>query len=168
MVICKPEPKQGKKGAFKLRDHEQATKDLDELKDLMEAVDPCQWGLWTNSLELFFLKKVKGRFESEFEPMGDWPLADESQGTKDVHSHAKLRRAEGNLSGVEHFKKKGKLGSMDVVMTNPPFGSDIPVPKARQMQMAVHLAGENKTAASPSRRSSIQRTHRLELGTYVS
>lgn len=100
IVICKPEPKQGKKGAFKLRDHEQATKDLDELKDLMEAVDSCQWGLWTNSLELFFLKKAKGRFESEFEPMGDWPLADESQGTKDVHSHAKLRRADPELLRV--------------------------------------------------------------------
>ncbi len=57
MVICKPEPKQGRKGSFKLRDHEQATRDLDELKDLMEAAPSCQWGLWTNGMEFFFLRK---------------------------------------------------------------------------------------------------------------
>ncbi|HEU5406402.1 MAG TPA: N-6 DNA methylase, partial [Nitrospira sp.] len=38
-----------------------------------------------------------------------------------------LEFPEGNLTGVEFMKKRGKLGSMDVVMTNPPFGSDIPV-----------------------------------------
>ncbi|MEP3480580.1 MAG: N-6 DNA methylase [Fuerstiella sp.] len=97
IVICKPEAKQSKKGGFKLRDHEQATKDLDELKDFMEAVESCQWGLWTNGMEFFFVKKEQGRFEAEFKPMGDWPLADESQGTKEVHSHAKLRRADPEL-----------------------------------------------------------------------
>jgi len=97
VVICKPEPKQGKKGAFKLRDHEQAKKDLDELKDIMEAVESCHWGLWTNGIEFFFLNKQQGRFEAEFKPMGDWPLADDSIGTKDVHSHAKLRRADPEL-----------------------------------------------------------------------
>ena len=97
IVICKPEPKTGKKSTFKLRDHEQATRDLDELKDFMEAVDACQWGLWTNGLELFFLKKEQGRFQANFTAMGDWPLADDSQGTKDVHSHAKLRRADPEL-----------------------------------------------------------------------
>ncbi|MCA9218159.1 MAG: N-6 DNA methylase [Planctomycetales bacterium] len=97
VVICKPEPKQGKKGAFKLRDHEQATKDLDELKDFMEAIESCQWGLWTNGMEFFFVKKEQGRFEADFKPMGDWPLADESMGTKEVHSHAKLRRADPEL-----------------------------------------------------------------------
>lgn len=38
-----------------------------------------------------------------------------------------LEFPEGNLTGVEFMKKRGKIGSMDVVMTNPPFGSDIPV-----------------------------------------
>ena len=97
MVICKPEPKQGRKGSFKLRDHEQATRDLDELKDLMEAAPSCQWGLWTNGMEFFFVKKEQGRFEADFPPAGDWPLADESLGTKDVHSHAKLRKADPEL-----------------------------------------------------------------------
>ena len=97
MVICKPEPKQGRKGSFKLRDHEQATRDLDELKDLMEAAPSCQWGLWTNGMEFFFVKKEQGRFEADFQPAGDWPLADESLGTKDVHSHARLRKADPEL-----------------------------------------------------------------------
>lgn len=97
VVICKPEAKIGKKGGYKLRDHEQAKKDLDELKDFMEAVESCQWGLWTNGLELFFLQKEKGRFESSFKPMGDWPPADESQGSRSVHSHVQLRRADPDL-----------------------------------------------------------------------
>jgi type I restriction enzyme M protein len=100
VVICKPEAKIGKKGGYKLRDHEQATKDLDELKDIMEAVDSCQWGLWTNGLELFFLQKEQGRFESSFKPMGDWPPADESQGSRSVHSHVRLRRADPDLLRV--------------------------------------------------------------------
>ncbi len=97
VVVCKPEPNAGRRGAFKLRDHEQAAKDLDELKGFMGATKACEWGLWTNGLELFFLKKKQSRFDIEFEPMGDWPLADESLGTKDVHSHAKLRRADREL-----------------------------------------------------------------------
>ena len=97
VVVCKPEQVIGKKGTFKLRDHKQAEKDLDELKSFMGAVDSCHYGLWTNGLELFFLQKKKTRFDIEFEPVGDWPLADDSQGTKDVHSHAKLRRADPEL-----------------------------------------------------------------------
>src|SRR5215510_991663 len=31
VVVCRPEPKNGKKGVTKLRDHEQASKDIDEL-----------------------------------------------------------------------------------------------------------------------------------------
>lgn len=38
-----------------------------------------------------------------------------------------LEFPEGHLDGVARMKKLGKLGSMDVVMTNPPFGADIPV-----------------------------------------
>jgi type I restriction enzyme M protein len=34
------------------------------------------------------------RFDVKFKPIGDWPLADDSIGTRDVASHAKLRRAD--------------------------------------------------------------------------
>ena len=97
VVVCKPEPKLGKKGIFKMRDHEQATKDLDELKNFMTAAEGCDYGLWTNGLDLFFLKKRNLRFDTRFEPIGDWPLADETIGTRDVASAARARRADAEM-----------------------------------------------------------------------
>jgi len=92
-VLCRPQPKTGARSVIKLRDHEQASKDLDELKDIMAAAEGCLWGLWTNGVERFFLKKIPKRFEVSFEPSGDWPMADESLGTPDVLSETYLRRA---------------------------------------------------------------------------
>lgn len=92
-VVCRPQPKAGARGVVKLRDHDQAKEDLDELKDIMGAAQGCIWGLWTNGIERFFLKKEPKRFEVRFEPCGDWPMADESLGTPDVLADAYLRRA---------------------------------------------------------------------------
>jgi type I restriction enzyme M protein len=92
-VVCRPQPNVGARGVMKLRDHDQAKEDLDELKDIMTGAEGCVWGLWTNGIERFFLKKVPRRFEVRFEPCGDWPMADESLGTPDVLSDAYLRRA---------------------------------------------------------------------------
>jgi type I restriction enzyme M protein len=94
VVICRPEPKNGKKGVTKLRDHEQAAKDLEELKEFMTAIPSCQYGLWTNGLDFFFLRKEITRFDTVFEPRADWPLADESQESRSVVSDARLRRAD--------------------------------------------------------------------------
>ena len=94
VVICRPEPKNGKKGVAKLRDHEQAAKDLEELKEFMTAVPSCQFGLWTNGIDFFFLRKEITRFSLDFEPRADWPLAEESQGSRSVVSDARLRRAD--------------------------------------------------------------------------
>jgi type I restriction enzyme M protein len=91
-VICRPLPKVGKKSVVKIRDAEQAENDLEELKDVMLAADSCEWGLWTNGLERFFFRKDRRRFETRFEPHGDWPLADGTMGTPDVHSEAYLRK----------------------------------------------------------------------------
>jgi type I restriction enzyme M protein len=93
VVVCRPEPKNGKKGVTKLRDHQQAANDLEELKEFMTAVPTCQYGLWTNSLDMFFLRKEITRFDTLFEPRADWPLAEESQG-RSVVSDARLRRAD--------------------------------------------------------------------------
>src|SRR5262245_50404640 len=60
----------------------------------MTAVPTCQYGLWTNSLGMFFLRKEITRFDTLFEPRADWPLADESQGSRSVVSDARLRRAD--------------------------------------------------------------------------
>ena len=93
VVVCRPTPNVGKKMVIKLRDHSQAKEDLEELKEMMSAVDGCIWGLWTNGIEQFFIKKTKTRFEDRFEPQGDWPLGDESAGTPNVHSDTYLRKA---------------------------------------------------------------------------
>jgi len=79
IVICRPEPKKnGHKGVTKLRDHDQASQDLEDLKVAMAEAPNCEWGLWTNGLEFFFLQKKVSRFDIEFKPIGDWPLGDET------------------------------------------------------------------------------------------
>jgi type I restriction enzyme M protein len=94
LVVCQKELKLGEKGAYKMRDHEQAAKDLEFLKAAMTACEDCKYGLWTNGFEFFFFRVERTRFDVKFKPIGDWPLSDESIGTRDVASHAKLRRAD--------------------------------------------------------------------------
>jgi hypothetical protein len=94
LVVCQKELKLGDRGAYKMRDHEQAAKDLDVLKAAMAACEDRKYGLWTNGLEFFFFRVERTRFDVKFKPIGDWPLSDESIGTRDVASHARLRRAD--------------------------------------------------------------------------
>lgn len=54
----------------------------------------CKYGLWTNGLELFFFEKEVTRFDVKYNSIGDWPPADESVGTREVASTARMRRAE--------------------------------------------------------------------------
>lgn len=49
-VLCRQEPIIGK-NAVRIRDFEQAGKDLDEIETIMRDVDAVQYGLWTNGLE---------------------------------------------------------------------------------------------------------------------
>ena len=78
LVVCQKELKLGDRGAYKMRDHEQAAKDLDVLKAAMAACENCKYGLWTNGLEFFFFRVERTRFDVKFKPIGDWPLSDES------------------------------------------------------------------------------------------
>jgi type I restriction enzyme M protein len=93
IVICDKEPKAGK-SVYKMRDHDQAKREFDLLHAAMATADHCDYGLWTNGLEFFFFKRQLTRFDVRFQPLGDWPLADETQGARDVFSEAFLRRAE--------------------------------------------------------------------------
>lgn len=77
VVVCRKEPSVGKK-TVRIRDYEQAQKDIDDLEVIMSAIESCEYGLWTNGLEFFYLHKINTRFEIRFEPQGDWPLAGES------------------------------------------------------------------------------------------
>lgn len=77
-VIVRQEPKVGK-STNPIRDITQAEKDLEELEAVMTEVDSCDYGLWTNGLEFFYLLKKQTRFEATFEQIGDWPPAGESE-----------------------------------------------------------------------------------------
>lgn len=101
IVICDKEPKKGKKAAVKIRDHDQAQKDLQLMEDMMReqvgdkyVLEKCHWGLWTNGIEFFFVEKEESRFDAKFKAVGDWPLADETMGSRDVASNAQLRTAD--------------------------------------------------------------------------
>ena len=95
-VLCRPEPKIGK-NAIRIRDFEQAAKDLDEIEAIMRDVEAIQYGLWTNGLEFFFVEKEQKRFEIKCNPIGDWPMAEESMGTKEVLSDAHTRVADNEM-----------------------------------------------------------------------
>ncbi len=93
-VVVEKEPKLGAKGAYRMRDPEEARKEFDLLETVMAAVEHCKYGLWTNGLEFFFFQKEITRFDTKFKPIGDWPMGDDTIGTREVASLAKMRRAD--------------------------------------------------------------------------
>lgn len=96
VVVCRQEPNTGK-NTIRIRDFEQAAKDLEELEIIMKDVESIQYGLWTNGLEFFFVEKERKRFEVKSNPIGDWPMAEESIGTKEVLSNAYTRVADNEM-----------------------------------------------------------------------
>ena len=52
-VICRPMPTVGR-NSTRLRDPHEAEKDLSILSEIMEQVETCQYGLWTNKLDIFY------------------------------------------------------------------------------------------------------------------
>ncbi|MEB3175585.1 MAG: N-6 DNA methylase [Cyanobacteriota bacterium] len=93
VVVCRPEPKVGR-NVTRIRDYKQAGKDLDELETLMEHLEGCKYGLWTNGLEFFYLEKQVRRFDIRFEPLGDWPPVNESLETQEMVSLGRSRKAD--------------------------------------------------------------------------
>jgi len=98
VVVCEKEPTG--RGITKMRSHDQAKRDLQVLKDFMAEAENCEWGLWTNGLEFFFFQKEVTRFDVKFKPVGDWPMGDETLGTRDVASIARMRKADPELLRV--------------------------------------------------------------------
>jgi type I restriction enzyme M protein len=94
VIVCRPEPNLGRRSVTKIRDFDQAEKDLGDLKEIMLGAAGCEWGLWTNGLERFFFRKDKRRFETRFEPNGDWPMADGTMSTPDAHTPSYVRKAD--------------------------------------------------------------------------
>ena len=95
VVVCEKEPTG--RGITKMRSHEQAKKDLQTLQDFMAEAPNCEWGMWTNGLDLFFLHKEVTRFDIKFKPVGDWPMGDETMGTQEQASIARMRKADPEL-----------------------------------------------------------------------
>ncbi|MFF9113044.1 class I SAM-dependent DNA methyltransferase [Streptomyces sp. NPDC014805] len=103
IVVTKPRPRTGRT-VTKIRTHEQATKDLEELQALMTAVGPqCHLGLWTDDIDLYFVERLKRdeegreiRFEPRFRPLPNWPRGDDSafDATREASSLAEIRRAD--------------------------------------------------------------------------
>ncbi|MET3441585.1 type I restriction enzyme M protein [Variovorax paradoxus] len=93
-VMVEKEPKVGTKGAYRMRDPDEARKEFEVLEAAMAEVESCKYGLWTNGLEFFFFQKEITRFDTKFKPIGDWPMGDESIGTREAASLAKMRRAD--------------------------------------------------------------------------
>ncbi len=96
VVVVEKEPKIGTKGAYRMRDPEEARKEFELLETVMAEVDSCDYGLWTNGLEFFFFKKEVTRFDTRFKPIGDWPLGDDSFSVEG-RSMGRLRRAEAEM-----------------------------------------------------------------------
>ena len=94
VVVCRPEPKQNRRGAVTMRDYEQAAQDIAEVKPFFEEIEACRYALWTNGLEFFFLRKKATKFQVDAEPIGDWPPVDESIDDRNVLSRARVRRAD--------------------------------------------------------------------------
>ncbi|HMQ11872.1 MAG TPA: N-6 DNA methylase [Candidatus Competibacter phosphatis] len=94
VVIVEKEPKLGAKGAYRMRDPEEARKEFELLETVMAEIESCHYGLWTNGLEFFFFKKEITRFDVRFKPIGDWPMGDDTLGTREAASLARMRRAD--------------------------------------------------------------------------
>jgi hypothetical protein len=86
-VVVEKEPKIGTKGAYRMRDPEEARKEFELLEAVMAEVESCDYGLWTNGLEFFFFKKEVTRFDTKFKPIGDWPMGDDTFSTREGRSH---------------------------------------------------------------------------------
>ena len=96
IVVVEKEPKIGTKGAYRMRDPEEARKEFELLETVMADIKGCEYGLWTNGLEFFFFKKELTRFDTKFKPIGDWPMGDDTFSVEG-RSMGRLRRAERDM-----------------------------------------------------------------------
>ena len=97
-VICRPTPQVGR--TIKLRDYNEAEKDLRALKEILQDVETCQYGLWTNGLDLFYLKREQTRFDIRLEPIADWPMAGESEKPHDPTTRTQMHLADEDMLRV--------------------------------------------------------------------
>jgi type I restriction enzyme M protein len=97
-VICRPMPASSR--SARLRDPEDAKKEWLILQEIMEQVESCKHGLWTNKLDIFYFQKKQTRFDVQLESITDWPLAGESENLTGPTSSGSLYKADKEMLRV--------------------------------------------------------------------
>jgi type I restriction enzyme M protein len=92
IIVCRP-----RKYISNIRGYNQAEKDLQELKTLMAELPSCKYGLWTNSLEFFYLEKRMMDLGSQFDPLSDWPLPEDVSEAESIPSRIHTRQADSDI-----------------------------------------------------------------------
>ncbi|MGI9059117.1 MAG: methylation-associated defense system DNA methyltransferase MAD2 [Ktedonobacteraceae bacterium] len=97
-VICRPMPASSR--SARLRDPEDAKKEWLILQEIMEQVESCEYGLWTNKLDIFYFKKVQTRFDVRLETITDWPLSRGSENPNGPTSSGSFYKADKEMLRV--------------------------------------------------------------------
>jgi type I restriction enzyme M protein len=97
-VICRPMPTSSRNA--RLSDPEDAKKEWNILQEIMEQIETCEYGLWTNKLDIFYFKKVQSRFDVRLETITDWPLAGESENPTGPASSGSFYKADKEMLRV--------------------------------------------------------------------
>jgi type I restriction enzyme M protein len=84
----------------RLRDPEDAKKEWLILQEIMENVESCEYGLWTNKLDIFYFQKKQTRFDVQLESITDWPIAGESDNATGPTSSGSLYKADKEMLRV--------------------------------------------------------------------
>jgi type I restriction enzyme M protein len=58
--------------------HTDRSKGVGLLEEVLDAIEPCEFGLWTNGRDVIYLRKRPGALQSTFEELSDFPGAGES------------------------------------------------------------------------------------------
>lgn len=78
IVVIKP-PRNDSRTVSKIRTYARAKEQIDEVVSLMRAAGPqCEYGMWTDDKDLYFIHRKHGRFEDDFLPLANWPRGDAS------------------------------------------------------------------------------------------
>lgn len=97
-VICRPMPTSGRNA--RLRDPKDAEKEWGILQEIMEQVETCKYGLWTNKLDIFYFKRAQTRFDVRLETITDWPIAGESENPTGSTSSGSFYKADKEMLRV--------------------------------------------------------------------
>lgn len=97
-VICRPMPASSR--SARLRDPEDAKKEWFIIQEIMEQVESCQYGLWTDKRDIFYFQKKQTRFDVQPESITDWPLAGESGNSTGPASSGSLYKADKEMLRV--------------------------------------------------------------------